>query len=46
MNTLPLMNHRLDESTAFCPEDLVATVRKQRGTGGAGRSIKSDFSPP
>lgn len=33
MNTLPLMNHPLDEPTVFRPEDLVAAVRQQRGIG-------------
>ena len=33
MNILPLMNHPLDEPTAFRPENLVAAVRQQRGAG-------------
>lgn len=33
MNDLPLMNHPLDEPTAFRPEHLVAAVREQRGAG-------------
>lgn len=33
MNALPLMNHPLDEPTAFHPENLVAAVRQQRGAG-------------
>ncbi len=33
MNALPLMNHPLDEPTAFRPENLVAAVRQQRGAG-------------
>jgi uridine phosphorylase len=33
MHDLPLMNHPLDEPTAFRPEDLVAAVRQQRGAG-------------
>jgi len=33
MNDLPLMNHPLDEPTAFRPEDLVEAVRQQRRKG-------------
>lgn len=33
MNDMPFLNHALDEATAFRPEDLVAAVRRQRGTG-------------
>ncbi len=33
MNDLPLMNHPLEEPTAFRPEDLVEAVRQQRGKG-------------
>lgn len=33
MTNLPLFNHALDEPTAFRPEDLVETVREQRGKG-------------
>jgi uridine phosphorylase len=33
MNNLPLINHPLDEPTAFRPEDLVEAVREQRGMG-------------
>ncbi len=29
----PLLDHALDEPTAFCPEDLVNAVRQQRGAG-------------
>lgn len=33
MSDLPLLNHGLDEPTAFRPEDLVTAVREQRGAG-------------
>jgi len=33
MNDQPLMNHPLEEPTAFRPEDLVDAVRQQRGKG-------------
>ena len=33
MSHLPLLNHALDEPTAFRPEDLVAAVRQRRGAG-------------
>ncbi len=33
MNDLPLLNHALNETTAFRPEGLVEAVRQQRGAG-------------
>jgi len=33
MTDLPLMNHPLEEPTAFRPEDLIEAVRQQRGKG-------------
>ena len=30
---VPILDHSLDEPTAFRPEDLVAAVREQRGAG-------------